>query len=147
MSKTTGPITIHARSTGLTVPSDGIASGTEVGTPAGRVLYQGETVTLSPEQVDATRDRLGNSWLDLTPEEQVQRWGMQKFGIGPAPDGLVFGGDDSGYRFRQYERELKYSELISDPSERHAETQRIRRDFADVVPRQGGSIATYQEQR
>jgi hypothetical protein len=48
----------------------------------------GDEITVTPEMHETTVDRDGASWLDLTPEEQVQRWGMQMFAPGPAPEGL-----------------------------------------------------------
>ncbi|MCK2035686.1 hypothetical protein KZC51_06010 [Microbacterium sp. SSW1-49] len=114
-------ITIHARSTGLTVPQI-----TEAGDAApGIVLYQGQTITLTPAQVDATRDRLGRTWLDLTADEQVQRWGMQKFAGGPAPEGMGIGEDDDAVWFKRAITALDAAKKITNPAERKAALQAV----------------------
>lgn len=128
--KKTAPVTIHARRTGLTIPGPTVAGGTPQG---GILLYQGQTVTLSAEQVEATRDRMGNSWLDLTPEEQVRRWGMQIFGLGPAPEGLAFAGDDESYQYRAGLRAREYARAISDPAERAAALAKVREEYGEVL--------------
>lgn len=129
MTTTDGPITIHARATGLTVPAL-----TAAGDAApGRVLYQGETVTLSAEQVDATRDRNGDSWLDLTPEEQVRKWGSQKFGIGPAPDDLKLAGDDESVLYRRGLRARAEAQAISNPADRREALADVEAEYGKVL--------------
>lgn len=121
--------TYHCRATGLTLPAFSAA-----GDPlAGRVLSRGETFTVSPETYDLTKDRLGNSFLDLTPDQQVARWGMQRFGTGAAPDDMVIGEDDEYQMFRVAFSKLEYARKISDPNERRAATQKVWRDYGDVL--------------
>lgn len=137
MTKTTQPRTIHARATGLTVPAIS-AAGDAL---PGRVLYQGETITLSPEQVEATYDRTGASWLDLTPEEQVKRWGMQRFGDGPAPEGLKLAGDDESFQYRAGLAARSEAEQISNPAERRAALAEVSAEYGAVLsPRAQGPV-------
>lgn len=130
MTDPTEPRIFHARSTGLTLPEAGRAGGTPAG---GRVLYQGETFEVTREVYDATKDRGGRSWLDLTPEEQVQRWGMQKFGPGPAPEDLKFAGDDEGVQYRRglaaREEALKHS----DPGSRALALKEVATEYGDAL--------------
>ena len=106
--------TFHCRATGLTLPAFSPA-----GDPRpGRVLSRGETFTVSAEAYELTKDRLGNSFLDLTPDQQVARWGMQKFGTGPAPEDMKFAEDDEGYQYRAGTRAREQALLISHPVER-----------------------------
>lgn len=129
MTKIEGPITIHARSTGLSIPAV-----TAAGDAApGRVLYQGETVTLSAEEVNATYDRTGATWLSLSPEEQVKRWGMQKFGLGEAPDELKFAGDDESYQYKAGLRAREEAKAISNPADRREALADVEAEYGDVL--------------
>lgn len=106
--------TFHARATGLTISKFSPTGDA----PRGVVLYAGQTFTVTPQEYDLSLDRLGRSWLDLTPEEQVQRWGMQKFAEGPAPEDMGIGEDDDLVMFERGMSALKYAREISDPRDR-----------------------------
>ncbi len=122
-------ITIHARSTGLTVPQV-----TEAGDAApGIVLYQGQTITLTPAQVDATRDRLGRTWLEYDDATQCQKWGMVKFGIGPAPEGMGIGEDDDHLWFKRAITALDAAKKITNPVERKAALQAVNAEFGKYL--------------
>lgn len=114
MAKThTFPFTAHVRGSGLTLPPvsrDAAAPGT--------VMRQGEEFEVTQELYDATLDRYGDSFLDLSEAEQVARWGMVKWAKGPKPEGTEVGGDDEGYRYRKAQALKAYAEQISDPMER-----------------------------
>ncbi len=121
--------TYHCRATGLTLPAFSPA-GDAI---AGKVLSRGETFTVSPETYELTKDRLGNSFLDLTEAEQVARWGMQRFGVGPAPDDMVIGEDDDYQNFKAAFAKLEYARKTSDPAERKAAIQAVWRDHGNVL--------------
>lgn len=127
---TTDNRTIHGVQTGLTIQAETIAGGIAAG---GRVLRQGETITLTAAQVDETRDRLGNTYLDFTPEEQVGRWGKVLFADGPAPEGLKFGGDDEGYLYQQGLRAREHARQISDPNDRKAALAEVTAEYGHVL--------------
>lgn len=48
-------------------------------------FYYGQEVTFGPEAYKNTIDRFGNSWINMTDEEQYARWGEVKFRKGPWP--------------------------------------------------------------
>lgn len=121
--------TFHCRATGLTLPAFSPAGDAR----PGRVLSRGETFTVSPETYELTKDRLGDSFLDLTEAEQVARWGMQRFGIGPAPEDMVIGEDDDYQAFKAAFSKLEYARKISDPTERKLAVQKVWRDHGDVL--------------
>lgn len=126
-TKTDATKTIHALQSGLTVPHD---------TYGGVVLSQGQTVTLSAKQVEQTYDRDGNSWLDLSEEDQRVKWGEIRFGHGPAPEGMGIGDDDPhGARYYRHRAEVEYAKKISDPAERAT----ALRDIAKKYPEQRGT--------
>ena len=57
--------------------------------PGARVFYRGETLTLETDSDDyeLTVDQAtGRSWLDLSEEEQEQRYGRVMFRPGPWPE-------------------------------------------------------------
>lgn len=119
----------HCRATGLTLPAFSPAGDAR----PGRVLSRGETFTVSPETYELTKDRLGNSFLDLTPQEQVQRWGSQRFGIGPAPEDMGLADDDEYQMYKAGVRARERALLISHPVER-AEA------LAEVEKRYGAAL-------
>lgn len=50
-----------------------------------RTFYTGQEVVFGPEAYADTIDRFGNSWLNMTENEQYERWGEVKFRKGPWP--------------------------------------------------------------
>lgn len=121
--------TYHCRATGLTLPAFSPAGDAR----PGRVLSRGETFTVSPETYELTKDRLGNSFLDLAPDQQVARWGMVKFAEGPAPDDMTYGEDDEYQMYKAGTRAREQALLISHPVER-AEA------LAEVEKRYGAAL-------
>lgn len=53
----------------------------------GELCYRGREIdfVVGSEAHKQTRDRYGKSWLDMTVEDQVERWGTEKFGFGRWP--------------------------------------------------------------
>ncbi|MBN9104211.1 MAG: hypothetical protein J0I14_04335 [Propionibacteriaceae bacterium] len=50
---------------------------------------RGNEVVLTKAMIESTRDSEGRSWLDnLTPDEQVRRWGEVRIGISRLPAGV-----------------------------------------------------------
>ena len=119
----------HARQSGLTVPQFSPA-GDPVG---GRVLKQFETFEVTDELIEQTRDRLGNSWIELDAEAQTKRWGGVKFQEGEPPADAVIGADDDAVQFKAAFRKLEYARKISDPAERKAAVQKVWREYGDVL--------------
>lgn len=108
------PFTAHCRASGLTIPAV-----TRAGDAAtGRVLRQGEEFEVTQDLYDATLDRVGESWLNLTPEEQVQRYGMVRWAEGKTPEEITLGGDDEGYLYKQGLAAREEALKISHPAER-----------------------------
>jgi hypothetical protein len=118
-----GSRTIWATSSGVTVPTspDPYAPGI--------VLLRGQYITLTPEQVELTKDRFGQSWLDQTAEQQIARFGEQRWAEGLPPDGILIGGDDVAAVAAQRaeaERQLKFQ---PDEELRERAAQRIRETY------------------
>lgn len=131
------PRTIHAKKSGFTVPFDNYS---------GKVLSQNETVTLTAEQVAGTFDRNGVSWLDLTEEQQMDRWRELRFGNGPAPEGAVVGADDPhGLRWRAYERARRLAEQFSDPFDRKVALRKVAEDFPEQGRDSGQRSSPYRD--
>lgn len=55
-----------------------------------KAFYYGQEVTFGPEAYKDTVDRYGNSWLNMTEEEQIERWDEVKFRKGPWPGKRVY---------------------------------------------------------
>lgn len=111
-------VTITVWKSGFQVPFDDFSS---------RVALRGELITLTPEQVEDTRDRNGNSWLDLTEEQQLARWGHVNFLKGDRSSDVKFiGDDDERIRFRRRERAIIEAHALSDPEERADALHKIR---------------------
>lgn len=126
MTKTaTEARTIWAVASGLTVPtsSDG-----------GTVLYRGQWVTLTPEQIERTRDRFGNSWLDETEADQLRRYGEVRWAEGLPPEGIGVGLDDDAARAAQRAEAESNLKFIADPEERKAASDAIKAKFGRGNP-------------
>lgn len=129
-------VVIHVLRSGLTIPGETVYSGF--------VAYQNQTITLSPEQVERTRDRHGRSWLDMSDDEQRERWGEIRFARGPAPEDAVIGADDTeGLVYRRYQRDLEYAKRISDPAERAAALAKLKADHPERQRQSQWSLGSY----
>ncbi|WP_349427479.1 hypothetical protein [Microbacterium sp. LWS13-1.2] len=96
-----------------------------------QALPRGAEFEVTEELYAMSVNRKGESWLDLTPEEQVQRWGMQKFGIGPCPPDITWWNavaNDGAWNVARDEAML-YVSKISDPAERAKATEEVRQKF------------------
>lgn len=121
--------TFHCRATGLTLPAFSAA-----GDPlAGRVLSRGETFTVSAETYELTKDRLGNSWLDLTEQEQTQRWGMIRFLPGPAPEDIIYADDDEYFNYLAGTRARDQALAVSHPVERAEALAAVERKYGKAL--------------
>ena len=118
-------VVMHAKVSGVTVPtsSDG-----------GTVLFANQTVELDAAAVERTRDRNGISWLDMTADEQLARYGEVRFGLGPAPEGAVIGADDSMAMHDQRREEEENLKFIADAQERAAAAASIRKRYGFSNP-------------
>ena len=122
--------TYWVNASGLTLPGVPAAVG---GTATGRVLRRGEEFEVTPELYAETVDRNGNSWLDLTPEEQVQRFGGIKFLPGSCPEGVAVGDDDEGYRYRQGLAAQEEALRLSDAADRALALKQAKAEYADAL--------------
>lgn len=52
-----------------------------------RVWYRGQEIefTLPSQAYEDTKDRYGNTWLDFSASDQMNRWGDVHFAVGPWP--------------------------------------------------------------
>lgn len=129
MTKTTEQVvTITVLTSGFTVPGrarEGAYWGTD-----GRTALRGEVVEIDRSE---TLDRSGNSWLDLTEEQQEERYGKQMFILGDHSEGIAVGEDDvHGFRYKKWCRAVEEAQRIVDPAERSA----ALRDIKDKYPEQ-----------
>ena len=125
------PRTFHVLESGLTV---------NLGDRSGGVLYRGEVFTVTEQQYEFTKNKHGVSWLDMTPEEQDERWGVQRFGEGEAPADIGYiGSDDSTVRFRRRENAVIAARKITDDAER-------KKAFAEINATYGPAESTQTSQ-
>lgn len=79
------PFTIHALAPeGLTLVSRAVTPFTADAI----TLYPGDSLEITESVYELNKDRDGASWFDLTPEAQKTEWGVQRFGVGPVPEGV-----------------------------------------------------------
>ncbi|MFB4348608.1 hypothetical protein [Microbacterium sp. CR_7] len=88
---------------------------------------------MTQELYDATLDRTGASWLDLTEAEQVARYGMVKWAKGPAPESMGVGQDDEGFRYRQGLAARECALRISDPADRALALKNVKTEYGDAL--------------
>lgn len=100
------------------------------GNADGRVFHRGQELVLTADIIDASKDRLGNSWLDLDASEQVQRYGKQVWGYGPVPDDVDFyNGGDRASRDIARIRARDAAMAIDDPVQREAAWKAVHAEF------------------
>jgi len=115
---------IHFRAS-MSVAVGGIADGAD-----GRMYHRGDELVLTEQIIQASKDRLGNSWLDLDASEQVQRYGKQVWGYGPVPDDVdFFNGGDRASRDIARIRARDAAMAIDDPVQREAAWRAVRDEF------------------
>lgn len=98
----------------------------------GRVFHRGQELVLTADIINASKDRLGNSWLDIAgdPQAQVAKWGKQIIGLGPVPDDVDFyNGGDRASRDIARIRARDAAMAISDPVQREAAWRAVRDEF------------------
>lgn len=128
MPDTTTTITVLR--SGLTVPHDSYS---------GRVAYAGETIELTPEQIEHTRDRNGVSWLDLSPEQQE----ALGFKLGAGDPDAVIGSDDIGLQSARREKAMEEAKRIPNDAERAAAIQAVYKKYGAPVTQ--WNLGTYGE--
>jgi len=104
---------------------------------------------VTPELYEATKDRNGVSWLDMTDEEKMERFGEIKFAEGPAPvdlaaevDSVGVGADDEGVMYRRGIAAREYARAISDPAERAKALKEVQAKYGHVLsPRAQGAAS------
>ncbi len=105
------------------------------GNDDGRVFHRGEELVLTADIIEASKDRLGNSWLDLDPSEQVKRYGKQVWGTGPVPEDIDFYNTPGDRASRDIARirARDAAAAISDPVQRQAAWEAVRDEFGTPV--------------
>lgn len=115
MSKNTFPKTLHALTT-ITLP-DETFSPTGWGS-MGTLVNRGQQVEISEARYEATKDREGNSWLDLDEEAQLARYGEVRFRWGETPDDVRPWDNDPSLANLLRETELAEARKLENTAER-----------------------------
>lgn len=112
------------------IPSEGItvtcmASGSVLpfNDYENRAYYRGEVVELTAEQVEGTRDRLGNTILDTIRSEEIQlsRFGIIRYKEGDHSSEVAYiGDDDSTVQYRKRELAEERAKKLPSKAERMA---------------------------
>ena len=96
-----------------------------------RSLQRGTTVVVTEELLEMSKDRAGNSWLDLVddPAAQVQRYGSQKFARGECPPEVTWWNENPGDGAWNYARQLEEDRIgeISLPEDRARAAEEVRK--------------------
>lgn len=96
------------------------------------VVEPGQSLVLTPEIIDLSRDRHGWSWLSPVddPEEQVRRYGRVRFSLGTAPAGYL--PDPGTIEYVEMARREHQAVLqIADPDQQHTAMARYQRRFPE----------------
>ncbi|MEJ1091957.1 hypothetical protein [Microbacterium istanbulense] len=126
-TKTPERVTITVLATGLTLP--GPSNPNAYFATSGRTALRGEVVEVERSE---TVNRNGDSWLDLTEEQQEARWGKQMFVLGDHSEGIELGDDDEyGARYYQWLKATEEARKISDPAERSAALREIKAKYPE----------------
>ncbi len=107
----------------------------------GRVRLRGEQFTLTEVQIESTKDRNGRSWLDLSDDEQLARWGRINFQRGPAPENMHPWDTDLAAREARRQFLINEAKRIGHPTEQRIELARIAEEFG--VPLTSTTLGVY----
>lgn len=101
-----------------------------------RVMVRGETVELTPEMIELSRDRNGATSFSLLDDEpaQVRRWGKVIFARGECPEAVQWWNSPDSTGDRKYARDLAFqeAELIRDPVAKYEAHKAIREKFGRI---------------
>ena len=94
------------------------------------ISRRGQTIELTSDIIAASVDRHGsNSWLGLSDEQQIARWGSVVYQPGPAPKNLTT------YQPNSTEEEVEYGErrtaawAVTDPQARAEALAAVKKEF------------------
>lgn len=119
-TKTAEPRIYWAVVSGLTLPTT---------SDSGQVLLRGQWLEIDDATYERTKGRDGLSWLDMSDDDQLERWGEIRFAKGKPPTGIGIGSDDELARFDQRRAREDNLKFISDPDARRAERDAIVREY------------------
>ena len=121
--------TLHFLVTGLTHPRE------RSGVLYHEVCRRGQELVLSERIIEACRDRVGTSWLDLLhdPAAQVKRFGRELIAPGPAPEGTL--PEVGSAEFEDASREAySLAAAIKDDGQRRAALAQVEQRFGPRPP-------------
>lgn len=94
---------------------------------------RGQTVTVTDAMLDQSKDRNGDSWLDLVDDEaaQIARYGHRLIARGPCPEDVLWwnGPNDTASPGLARELALEQARLISDPADRDAKIREVNATY------------------
>lgn len=101
-----------------------------------RMVVRGETIELTPEMIELSRDRHGVSHFRLLDDEQeqVRRWGKIYYRRGACPPEVQWWNSPDSTGDRKYARDLAFqeAELIRDPVAKYEAHKAIREKFGRI---------------
>ena len=68
---------------------DLVISAKTVWTAQGTTMYPGDLLEVTEAIWELNKSASGRSWLNLSHEEQIKKWGRARFGIGEAPGHVI----------------------------------------------------------
>ena len=96
----------------------------------GGAYKRGDVIRLTADDIEGTRDRLGDSWCDdLSDSAQIRRWGEPRFGIGPWPEDLMPWLPGSPEAFEAREEARARAHRLEDPQARAEAVAEVARRF------------------
>ena len=99
----------------------------------GVTLYPGDTLEITEAIRDLNADRNGDSFLDLTPEQQRERWGAVRWGLGAEVPQHVFDAlEESRLKKLRAERaDIIYSGRLRNDGEKLARLKAINSELGN----------------
>ncbi len=102
-----------------------------------RMVVRGETIDLTPEMIELSRDRHGVSHFTLLDDqsEQVRKWGKVIYARGECPPDIFWWNSPGNTADRKYARDLEMqeAELIRDPVLKYERVKAIKEKFGRFV--------------
>jgi hypothetical protein len=95
------------------------------------VYPRGTTIEVTPELLEMSKNRHGESWLDYSDDDQRARFGAVKFGRGEAPADVLWWNKTPGDGLWNIARDQEMERIATLPNaeERAAATDKARETF------------------
>lgn len=109
-------------------------------TGLGETSQRGQTVTVTADLIELNEDRSGVSFLDLSPEEQVAKYGEPIWDHGPAPEELHAWAPNSFEQVLARDEARRRAWALDDPAAQRQALREVERIYGRAPSSQQSKV-------